>query len=149
MAYDEELADRVRKAAGSRAGLSEKAMFGGLAFLQGGKVFCGVLKDDLMVRVGPEAYEPTLREPHVRPMDFTGRPMKGYVFVGPDGCRTEASVAAWIERGAGFVVTLAKEKPAAKKTSTSTKPTATKTEKRASGRAATPGRARRRTDRPK
>ena len=137
MAYDEELAERVRRAAGSRAGLSEKAMFGGLALLQGGKVFCAVLGDDLMVRVGPEAYDPTLREPHVRPMDFTGRPMKGYVFVAPDGCRTEASVAAWVERGAAFVATLAKGKPAAKRASTATKPKAAKTEKRVSGRAAT------------
>ncbi len=75
MAYDLELADRVRRAVGDLAGVTEKAMFGGLAFLLGGKTFCGIVKHDLMVRVGPDQYRESLRLPHARPMDFTGRPL--------------------------------------------------------------------------
>jgi TfoX/Sxy family transcriptional regulator of competence genes len=106
MAYDESLAGRIRRALGDRAGVTEKKMFGGLAFLLGGKMFCGIVKDELMVRVGPERYEESLGEAHVRPMDFTGRPMKGYVFVEPAGCRSEKAVNLWVERGAEFVATL-------------------------------------------
>jgi TfoX/Sxy family transcriptional regulator of competence genes len=107
MAYDEALADRIRRAIGPRDDVTEKKMFGGLAFLQGGKMFCGIASGDLMVRIGPDRYEAALAETHVRPMDFTGRPMKGYVFVGPDGCRTEKAVRKWVARGAEFVATLA------------------------------------------
>ena len=106
MAYDLELADRVRRAVAGRAGVTEKAMFGGLAFLLGGKTFCGIVKHDLMVRVGPDRYEESLRLPHARPMDFTGRPLKGYVYVGPEGCRTLTMVRAWAEKGATFAATL-------------------------------------------
>jgi len=60
-------------------------MFGGLAFLLDGKMFCGVIKDNLMARVGPDDYEQAIREPHARPMDFTGRPLTGFVYVGPKG----------------------------------------------------------------
>jgi len=96
MAYDEGLAERVRHALGRRPGVSEKKMFGGLAFLAGGKMVCGVVKDELMVRVGPERYGDALRRAHVRPMDFTGRPMKGFVFVGAAACDTEEAVAQWV-----------------------------------------------------
>jgi len=81
-------------------------MFGGLAFLLDGKMFCGIVKDDLMVRVGPERYEAALVEAHVRPMDFAGRPMNGYVFVGPGGSSAEKAVKKWVDRGAAFVATL-------------------------------------------
>lgn len=106
MAYDELLADRVRRAVGPRPDVTEKNMFGGVAFLLNGKMFCGIIKQDLMVRVGPDRYEAALGEGHVRPMDFTGRPMKGYVFVGPGGSRTEEAIKKWVERGAAFVATL-------------------------------------------
>jgi len=106
MPYDEQLAERIRRAVDQRAGITEKKMFGGLTFLLGGKMFCGIVKDDLMVRVGQEAYEESLGRPHVRPMDFSGRPMKGYVFVGPAGCRTQRQVVTWVERGARFVASL-------------------------------------------
>ncbi|MQA91225.1 MAG: RNA methyltransferase [Gemmatimonas sp.] len=106
MAFDEDLADRIRGVLGPRTGVTEKKMFGGLAFLLDGKMFCGIAKDDLMVRVGPDYHEEALQKPHVRPMDFTGRPMKGYVFVGPAGCDTEDDVAEWVERGTNFVSTL-------------------------------------------
>jgi hypothetical protein len=107
MAYDTKLADRVRRAVAGKRGISEKKMFGGVAFLLDGKMFCGVASDDLMVRVGPERHESALGKAHVRPMDFTGRPMKGYVFVGPGGCRTQRQVAAWTDAGIAFVRTIA------------------------------------------
>ena len=81
-------------------------MFGGLAFLRGGRMFCGITNNDLMVRVGPGRYEESLRKPHVRPMDFTGRPMKGYVFVAPPGRRTNAALRAWVSLSARFVSSL-------------------------------------------
>ncbi len=107
MAHDTKLADRIRSVLGARAGLTEKAMFGGVAFLLDGRMFCGVVKADLMVRVGPDAHAEALRLGHARPMDFTGRPMKGYVFVGAPGTRTVASVKRWIERGVACARALA------------------------------------------
>jgi TfoX/Sxy family transcriptional regulator of competence genes len=106
MAYDETLADRIRRTIGPRPDVTEKKMFGGLAFLLGGKMFCGIVKDELMVRVGPERYAAALAEPHVRPMDFTGRPMKGYVYVAARGAKTEKGIRGWLEQGAAFVATL-------------------------------------------
>jgi TfoX/Sxy family transcriptional regulator of competence genes len=85
MAYDEKLADRVRELLPPGDVVSERKMFGGLAFMLGGHMFCGVVKDTLMARLGPDAAESALDEPHVRPMDFTGRPMKGMVFIEPAG----------------------------------------------------------------
>lgn len=106
MAYNEKLARRVRTALQSRRGVTEKKMFGGLAFLAGGRMFCGIVKDDLMVRVGPERYAEALRKPHVRPMDFTGRPMKGYVFVGPAAFKSAKALAEWLARAAEFAAKL-------------------------------------------
>ena len=102
MAYDEVLAGRVRRALSRRRGVSEKKMFGGLAFMLHGHMCCGVVKDRLMVRVGPKAYEHALAEPHARPMDFTGRPMTGMVFVAPAGLATDAALARWIGRAVAF-----------------------------------------------
>jgi TfoX/Sxy family transcriptional regulator of competence genes len=115
MAYDEELEGRIRRAVADREDISDKKMFGGVAFLLDGKMFCGIVNEDLMVRVGPEAHEKALSEPHVRPMDFTGRPMKGYVYVDPAGTKTDKMVARWVERGLKFVATVEKGKKARKK----------------------------------
>src|SRR5258708_8741867 len=106
MAYEETLGARIRRAVGPRADVTEKKMFGGLAFLLDGRMFCGIVKDDLMVRVGPDRYEAALAEAHVRPMDFTGRPMNGYVFVGPGATRTERAIKRWVDQGAAFVAML-------------------------------------------
>ena len=106
MAYDERLAERMRGILAGAPGVDEKKMFGGVAFLKEGKMFCGIVKDDLMVRVGPKRYEAAMAEAHVRPMDFTGRPMNGYVFVGPGGTRTEKAIKRWVDQGAAFVNTL-------------------------------------------
>ena len=87
-------------------GMDEKKMFGGLAFLLHGKMCCGIIKTDLVVRVGPEGFEQALKEPHVRPMDFTGRPMKGYVYVAPAGWREGRALKRWLDRGVRFVAAL-------------------------------------------
>ena len=81
MAYDEDLAWRVRAVLPPAEAVTERQMFGGLAFMLSGHMFCGVVRDTLMVRLGPDAVGPALNQPHVRPMDFTGRPVKGMVFV--------------------------------------------------------------------
>ena len=98
MAYDEQLAERVRKALARRRNITEKKMFGGLSFLQNGKMLCGVLKDLLVVRLGPEEAGELLKKPHVRPMDFTGRAMKGFLYVERGGTKSAAQLAGWIGR---------------------------------------------------
>lgn len=96
MAFDSSLAERVRKALGTRAGISERRMFGGLAFLVDGKMFIGVRNSSLMARVGPEHHQDALAMPGVRVMDFTGRPMKGYVYIDPPAIADDSQLAAWV-----------------------------------------------------
>jgi hypothetical protein len=81
MAYDEGLAFRIRELVADEFNIDEKNMFGGLAFMLNSYMFCGIIGDELMARVGPDNYEKALSQPHVREMDFTGRSMKGYVYV--------------------------------------------------------------------
>jgi TfoX/Sxy family transcriptional regulator of competence genes len=106
MAFDEALADRVREALAPRADLSERKMFGGIAFMIGGNMAVGVIADDLMVRLDPADAEQALAEPHTRPMDFTGRPMKGMVFVDRAGTETDEDLAGWVDAGADFATSL-------------------------------------------
>jgi TfoX/Sxy family transcriptional regulator of competence genes len=106
MAYDDKLAARVRSALAGREGLSERKMFGGLAFMLNGNMACGLTADALMVRVGAERFQEALAEPHARPMNFTGRPMKGMVYVDPAGYATDDGLAAWVERGLQFAASL-------------------------------------------
>lgn len=103
MAFDEKLADRVRRLLADKKGLSERKMFGGLAFMLRGKMCCGVLNDDLVARIGTGGYEKALKERHVRPMDFTGRAMRGYVYVGRNGTKTDRALKKWLDRSSGFV----------------------------------------------
>ena len=105
MAYDERLADRVRDVLEGDPGVSERKMFGGIAFMIDGHMACGIAGEELMLRLGPEGAEAALRRPGVRPMDFTGRPMKGMVFVAPQGLRGTA-LRRWVEAAAGFARTL-------------------------------------------
>ena len=107
MPYDDKLAERVRAALGKQEGLTEKRMFGGLSFMLRGNMCCGVLKDVLVVRVGPGGFEEALAEPHARPMGFTGRPMRGMVYVGPGGYRSDDDLAAWLKRAVDFARSLA------------------------------------------
>jgi len=106
MPYDEQLAARVRGLLARRKGLTERKMFGGIAFMLGGNMCCGVVKDELMVRVGAEQHDEALALPGARPMDFTGRPMKGMVFVRRAGYRDDKALAAWVKRGADYAASL-------------------------------------------
>jgi TfoX/Sxy family transcriptional regulator of competence genes len=106
MAYDEALAARIGTILASHDGLTERKMFGGIAFMLNGHMCCGVTKSDLMVRVGPDAYEDSLAQPHARPMDFTGRPMKGMIYVGAAGYGDDANLRAWVDRGVAFASSL-------------------------------------------
>jgi len=110
MAYDPALAGRVRTLALRRVGVDEKRMFGGLAFLLDGKMFVGVLGKELLARVGPDAHDEALARPHVRIMDFTGRPMRGYVFVGPEALEGEAALRGWIDQCLRHAATLPERK---------------------------------------
>ncbi len=99
MAYDEGLAERIREHFEGDPRVSEKKMFGGVAFLVNGNMAAGIIRDELMVRVGPDAHELAAALPHARPMDFTGRPMRGFVQVAPAGFEEDADLAAWLARG--------------------------------------------------
>lgn len=110
MAYDESLADRVREILAPRADLTERKMFGGIAFMVAGNMAVGVLGEDLMVRLEPEEAERALAEPHTRPMDFTGRPMKNMIFIDPSGTADDESLAGWVDAGADFASSLPPKK---------------------------------------
>lgn len=111
MSYDEGLAERVRELLHSQQNIAEKKMFGGLAFMSRGYMFIGILGDVLMARVGPEYYEQALSQPYVREMDFTGKPMRGYVFVDPPGFEEDAELYDWVQRCHDFVKSLPPKKP--------------------------------------
>lgn len=111
MAYSAELASRVRKALAPVPRIEEKKMMGGLTFMVNGKMCAGVLKDDLMVRIGPNVYEVALRRKGCREMNFTGKPMKGFVFVGPNGTDNKKELDYWI----GLALDFNKKAKASKK----------------------------------
>ena len=106
MAYDDKLADRVRGVLKRRRGITEKKMFGGLAFLLNGNMCCGVIKKDLVLRLGEERATKALVKPYAREMDFTGRPLKSMVYIGPAGCRTEEQLRRWVTEGLDYVKSL-------------------------------------------
>lgn len=105
MAYDENLADRVRAILMSEPSLCERKLFGGLAFMLHGHMCCGIVGTDLMLRLGHEGTDAALAQPHVRPMDFTGRPMTSMVYVAPEGLRGVA-LRGWVEQAVAFARTL-------------------------------------------
>ena len=105
MAYDEELADRIRVVLADQPSLTKRKMFGGLAFMIGGNMACGIVKDELMLRLGAEGADAALDEPHVREMDFTGRPMTGMVYV-ERACLDDAGLRRWVERAAAHARSL-------------------------------------------
>jgi TfoX/Sxy family transcriptional regulator of competence genes len=112
MAFDEKLAHRIRQAFGTRRDVTERKMFGGLTFLCHGRMCCGVVGADLMVRVAEDDYDELLSGRNVRPMDFTGRPLAGFVYVSPSGFRTEAALREWLSRGERVAIQKAAEEPA-------------------------------------
>ncbi|MBT3784578.1 TfoX/Sxy family protein [bacterium] len=106
MAYDEGIAHRISEVFSSRTDVIEKKMFGGIAFMISGHMCCGVVDELLMVRVGPEQYIKALKRPHAREMNFTGKPMKGFVYVDQEGFDSDQDLESWIEMGENFVSTL-------------------------------------------
>jgi TfoX/Sxy family transcriptional regulator of competence genes len=106
MAFDEAVAGRVREALAGAPDVIEKKMFGGVAFMVLGNMCCGVIGDRLMLRVGPKGYEAALARPHAKTMDFTGRPMKGLVYVEPAGFASPRDLKKWIERALEFALSL-------------------------------------------
>lgn len=111
MAYDEQLAERIRRYFQTRRGVEEKRMFGGLCFMLNGHMCCGIHKRRLMIRVTPDRYEVLLKKTHASVMDITGKPMRGFLFVSPAGCRTTSSLAIWLDEA----VECAKSKPPKKR----------------------------------
>ncbi len=106
IAYDDALAARVRQVLSGQPNLTEKKMFGGLCFLLGGNMCCGVNGDQLMLRVGPDAYESALARPHAREMDFTGRALRGMVYVDSEGIATGDALRDWLSVAVGFAASL-------------------------------------------
>ena len=106
MAYDEELVARVRECLASQKGLTEKKMFGGVAFLLNGNMGCGVHRHELIVRLGPAQAEAALAERHTRVFDLSGRPMKGWILVEPAGFADEPALAQWLRLGTKFAASL-------------------------------------------
>ena len=106
MAYDEELADRVRAVFAGHSGVREQKMFGGLCFMLEGNMACGIHGDELIVRVGRENLDDALSQPHCRPFDMTGRPLRAFVYVAAKGIATEEGLADWAGRGIAYAQSL-------------------------------------------
>ena len=106
MAFDAGLADRIRRILPTNRAISERKMFGGLAFMMNGHMFCGVVKTDLMLRLGDEATSAALRQPHTRPMDFTGKPLKSMIYVDARGLDSDESLQTWVGSAMTYVATL-------------------------------------------
>jgi TfoX/Sxy family transcriptional regulator of competence genes len=106
MAYDEQVAERVRDLLTSTPNVAERKMFGGLAFMIAGNMACGIVGSDLMLRLGEEGADAALDEPHVRPMDFTHKPMKTMVYVDHAGIATHAALEGWVEKAVAFAASL-------------------------------------------
>jgi len=109
MAYDETLAARIRAQVQDRTGMVEKKMFGGVGWMLNGNMSIGVWRDQLVVRLDPEAGRAALEEDHVHVFDITGRPMKGWILVQPEGLEDEAELTRWVDAGVGFAAGLAKK----------------------------------------
>jgi hypothetical protein len=106
MAFDEKLAGRIRKQLGKRRGLTEKQMFGGIAFLLNGNMCCGVHGDEMIVRLAPEETEEALARPYTHLFDLTGRPMKGWILVKPKGLATDTALGRWVAIATKFAGSL-------------------------------------------
>lgn len=106
MAYDEGVAQRLREVLAERHDIVEKKMFGGIAFMLSGNMCCGVINDTLMARVGPEQYPAALKETHAREMDFTRKPLKGFIYVAPEGFDDDEDLQVWVDRCLNFAGSL-------------------------------------------
>ena len=106
MAYSEELAERIREVVDGRSGVSERKMFGGVTWMVNGNMACGVMGEDLMVRLDRADAKAAQAEEHVGPMEFTGRPMRGFVTVAAEGIEGDADLGRWVDAGADFAESL-------------------------------------------
>jgi hypothetical protein len=106
MAYSEELAERIREVIDARPGVSERRMFGGIAWMVNGNMACGIIGEDLMVRLERDDAVAALSEEYVGPMDFTGRPMRGFIMVEATGVEGDADLGRWVDAGADFAESL-------------------------------------------
>jgi TfoX/Sxy family transcriptional regulator of competence genes len=106
MAYDDGLAQRVRELLDELSVFNEKKMFGGVCYLLNGNMACGILNDDLIVRVGPEEYEDSLKLPHTKKFDVTGKPMKNWVMVSYEGHESDEDLLEWVQRGVSYALSL-------------------------------------------
>ena len=106
MPYNQQLAERLRQKLIPIVHADEKKMFGGIAFMVNGNMTVGVIKDSIIVRVGPDGHAAALKRPGARPFDLTGKPMKGWLVVEAEGCKTSKQLSAWIKEGVEFALTL-------------------------------------------
>jgi hypothetical protein len=106
MAYDQSLAERISVLLDDQPSLNAKKMFGGIGYLLRGNMACGVHKDYLVVRVGPDQYQAALEQPHTRIFDITGRPMTGWVMVAPEGYQDDTDLQRWMQMGVDFAASL-------------------------------------------
>jgi len=106
MAYDEPLAERVRKRIAKKTGYMERKMFGGVCFLLHGHMACGIINDEMIVRVGKEVYGSALAMPHTRKFDITGKAMTGWVMVSPQGHAADEDLDVWLQKGIDFTMSL-------------------------------------------
>ncbi|MBF8266889.1 MAG: hypothetical protein HW388_397 [Dehalococcoidia bacterium] len=106
MAYDENLAQRIRQLLSGQPGRTEKKMFGGLSFMLQGNMACGVLRDDMIVRIDPVQHDAVTAQPHIRTFDMTGRPMKGWIVVGPGAIASDAELQEWVIKGVQYALSL-------------------------------------------
>jgi TfoX/Sxy family transcriptional regulator of competence genes len=120
MAYNEALAERVRTELLDVPEVDEKRMFGGVTFMVSGQMCCGVLKDELIVKVGADGWDELIAQPYVRPFDFTGRPMVGMVYVSLPGVASDDALRGWIQRGVRYVRRHPKTAKAPRRATTST-----------------------------
>ena len=116
MTYSEAQAARVRKTLAGRKDITEKQLFGGIAFLLGGNMCVGIHGDDLIVRIEPATTGAMLKEPGAKPFDLSGpRAMAGWLLVAPAGYGTDAALQTWVARGVGFASSLPKKRPSRKR----------------------------------
>jgi TfoX/Sxy family transcriptional regulator of competence genes len=106
MAFDERLAERVRQRLRKREGFSEKKMFGGLAFLLNGHMCCGVHERELIIRLDPASAQKALAQPHTRVFDLSGRPLRGWILVGPAGLDDDHALASWLRLAKDYIASL-------------------------------------------
>ena len=115
MAYNEKLSERISNLLKSQKGVKEKKMFGGIAYMLKDKMMSGIVKDELMVRCLEVKYESLLKKPHARVMDFTGRIMRGFLFIDAEGIKTGKQLNTWLETGIDFAIKSPPKKRKSKK----------------------------------